>query len=71
MNWNHWIRQVHRWLSVLFTVLVIANLLANGAGLREDLTMALGAFTLIPLFSLLATGLYLFALPYFAKGRTA
>lgn len=25
MNWNHWIRQTHRWLSIAFTVTVIAG----------------------------------------------
>src|SRR5262245_26013960 len=34
LNWNHWIRQIHRWLSIVFTVTVIANfvLLARGKG---------------------------------------
>ena len=26
MNWNTWVRQIHRWLSVAFTVAVIANI---------------------------------------------
>ena len=25
MRWNHWIRQSHRWLSVLFTLTVVGN----------------------------------------------
>ena len=25
MNWNSWIRQVHRWVSIAFTVTVAAN----------------------------------------------
>jgi hypothetical protein len=62
-----WIRQIHRWLSMVFTVLVIANFVANGAGLDEQLTMALGGITLIPLFLLLFSGLYLFALPYLRR----
>ena len=32
MNWNSWIRQVHRWLSIAFTVTVIANFVAMGLG---------------------------------------
>ena len=28
MNWNHWIRQIHRWLSIAFTLTVIANFVA-------------------------------------------
>jgi hypothetical protein len=32
MKWNHWIRQTHRWLSIAFTLTVIANfvMLAQG-----------------------------------------
>ena len=67
MNWSHWIRQTHRWLSVAFTLLVIANFIANGLHLNEQFTMGLGLLTLIPLFSLLFSGLYLFALPYLKK----
>ena len=28
MNWNKWIRQVHRWLSIAFTVAVIVTFVA-------------------------------------------
>ncbi len=28
MNWNKWVRQTHRWLSIAFTVTVIANFVA-------------------------------------------
>ena len=28
MNWNMWIRQIHRWLSIAFTLAVIANIVA-------------------------------------------
>ncbi|MDW9542734.1 hypothetical protein GOA55_10920 [Sinorhizobium meliloti] len=28
MDWNAWIRQIHRWLSIAFTVTVIANFAA-------------------------------------------
>ena len=35
MNWNIWIRQIHRWVSIAFTVTVIANFiaLAQGSGM--------------------------------------
>ena len=35
MNWNSWIRQIHRWMSIIFTVTVIANFvaLAQGGGM--------------------------------------
>ena len=66
MNWNKSVRQLHRWLSIIFTVTVIANFA----------TMALGTppawvvySPLPPLFLLLFSGLYMFALPYFTDRR--
>lgn len=67
MNWSKSIRQIHRWLSMTFTLAVIANLLVMG---REQIALWVGLLTLIPLFLLLATGLYLFALPYLAKRQS-
>ena len=32
MNWNKWIRQVHRWLSIIFTTVVIAIFVTLGIG---------------------------------------
>ncbi len=70
MNWNARIRQIHRWVSIIFTVTVIANFVA----------LALGGGTpppwvtyspLPPLAFLLFTGLYMFALPYAARWRSA
>lgn len=70
MNWNKWFRQSHRWLSVVFTLLVILNIVVNIVPLgQEALTLWVGLLTLLPLFLLLFTGLYLFALPYTAKWR--
>jgi hypothetical protein len=69
MNWNAWIRQVHRWLSIAFTVTVIANFvaLARGGGTPPAwVTYA----PLLPLALLLITGLYLFVLPYAARWRS-
>jgi hypothetical protein len=34
LNWNNWIRQIHRWLSIAFTVTVIANFVALAQGGR-------------------------------------
>jgi hypothetical protein len=68
MKWNKWIRQFHRWLSVAFTLLVIANLLVMG---KEKIALYVGLSTLVPLFLLLVTGLYMFALPYVARWRGA
>jgi hypothetical protein len=28
LNWNKWVRQIHRWLSIAFTVAVIVNIVA-------------------------------------------
>lgn len=56
-----WIRQAHRWLSIAFTLLVIANFVALAFG-RE--TTWMGLVVLAPLFLLLFSGLYMFALPY-------
>lgn len=61
MSWKNWIRQTHRWLSIAFTVAVIANVVARG---QEKLALWVGLLTLLPLALLLFTGLYLFALPY-------
>ena len=66
MNWNHWIRQIHRWLSIAFTVTVIANFVALS---RKDPIVWVSYVPLAPLFLLLFTGLYLFVLPYAAKWR--
>jgi cellulose synthase/poly-beta-1,6-N-acetylglucosamine synthase-like glycosyltransferase len=66
MNWNHWIRQTHRWLSILFTVTVIANFVA--LALRQP-TSWVTYSPLPPLFLLLFTGLYMFALPYVTRRR--
>ncbi|MEN3146994.1 hypothetical protein ABCW43_06745 [Neorhizobium sp. IRAMC:178] len=61
MSWNTLTRQVHRWLSIVFTVMVIANFVAMSIG-EPPLWVVYSP--LIPLFLLLFSGLYLFALPY-------
>jgi hypothetical protein len=68
MNWNTFIRQSHRWLSILFTTTVIANFVAMGFGEPPALIVY---SPLLPLFLLLFSGLYLFALPYAARWRGA
>lgn len=69
MNFNGWIRQFHRWMSIAFTLMVIANFVA--LGFVGEQVAWLGFLTLLPLFMLLFSGLYLFALPYLAKRRGA
>ncbi len=66
MNWNKWVRQTHRWLSVAFTVAVIVNIVAVVLG---KYTGSVGLLAVFPLAFLLFTGLYLFVLPYATKWR--
>jgi cellulose synthase/poly-beta-1,6-N-acetylglucosamine synthase-like glycosyltransferase len=61
LTWNHWIRQIHRWLSIAFTATVIANFAVMARG--EPPAWVVYS-PLPPLFLLLFTGLYMFALPY-------
>ena len=67
MNWNRLIRQTHRWLSITFTLAVILNLVFL---MQKEQVVWVGLLALFPLILLLITGLYLFALPYAAKGRS-
>ena len=64
MSWNRWMRDAHRWISIAFTVAVIANLVALWLKRQETW---IGILALIPLVALLVSGLYLFVLPY--RGR--
>ncbi|OKI47349.1 hypothetical protein A6A27_10930 [Micromonospora sp. CB01531] len=68
MNWNKWVRQIHRWLAIVFTVTVIVTFVALA---QEEPVVWVSYVPLLPLFLLLFTGLYLFVLPYAAKWRTA
>jgi hypothetical protein len=68
LGWNKWIRQTHRWLAVAFTATVIANFVAMALGTPP---MWVVYSPLPPLFLLLFSGLYMFVLPYTAKGRAA
>jgi len=67
LNWNKWVRQTHRWLSMAFTVAVIVNLVAIA---QKKYTNPLGLLAMFPLAFLLLTGLYLFVLPYATKWRS-
>jgi hypothetical protein len=61
-----WIRPFHRALSLAFTALVLANF----AGLAFGWQSAwLGAITLVPLFGLMATGVWLYLAPHLARRR--
>jgi uncharacterized membrane protein YoaK (UPF0700 family) len=67
LSLNTWIRRVHRWLSIAFTAAVVANFVAMGLG---EPSLWVVYAPLPPLFLLMFTGLYMFALPYAAKGRS-
>lgn len=64
MNWNKWIRDIHRWLSLAFTLAVIVNIVAL---MQKAQTVWIGMLALIPLIVMLLTGLYLFVLPYVTR----
>ncbi len=69
MNWSNTIRQVHRWVSIAFTVGVIINIAAMTQ--TQQPAAWIGLLALFPLIVLLATGLYMFARPYLAKQSSA
>jgi len=63
---SKWIRQFHRWISIAFTLTVIANFVAMSQGTPPAwITYS----PLLPLALLLLTGLYMFVLPYVTKPR--
>ena len=64
---SRWIRQSHRWISMVFTLTVIANFVA--IGLLGTPPAWITYSPLLPLFLLLFSGLYLFVLPYASKRR--
>ncbi|HEX6968475.1 MAG TPA: hypothetical protein VF174_06670 [Micromonosporaceae bacterium] len=64
---SKWIRQLHRWLAVAFTVAVISTFVALA---QEEPVVWVSYVPLFPLALLLFTGLYLFVLPYTAKRRS-
>jgi hypothetical protein len=69
LKWNSRIRQIHRWVSIAFTLTVIANFiaLAQGGGMPPPWV----TYSPLPFLALLMfTGLYLFVLPYAARRRS-
>jgi hypothetical protein len=71
LSWNVLVRQTHRWLSIVFTVTVLANFiaLAQGAGRMPPPWVTYSP--LPPLALLMFSGLYMFVLPYAARWRSA
>ena len=68
---NKLIRQTHRWLSIVFTLTVIANFVALGLGRGQQPPPWVTYSPLPPLALLLFSGLYLFVLPYATRWRSA
>lgn len=70
---NAWIRQIHRWTSIVLTLAVVANLvgLAVLGQTQSAVGVALGIGALLPLLLLMGTGLYLFVLPYVRRPEVA
>lgn len=63
---NDRIRQTHRWLSMAFTLTVVANFAARTQG---EPAAWVTYSPLPPLALLMLTGLYLFVLPYATRWR--
>lgn len=63
---SKWIRQFHRWVSIAFTLAIIATSIALA---QKEPIVWMSYLPLLPLALLFITGLYLFALPYVAKRR--
>lgn len=61
MTFSLWIRQLHRWLAILFTVTVGLNFVAMALGTPPAWIVY---SPLAPLFLLMFSGLYMFVLPY-------
>ena len=68
MTVSQTVRQTHRWISVIFTVTVLANFAVR---IQGEPPAWITYSPLLPLFLLLFSGLYLFVLPYTAKRRAA
>ena len=63
---SSWIRQIHRWVAIVFTITVIANFVALSQGTPPPwITYS----PLPPLAFLLFTGLFMCVLPYTATRR--
>ena len=67
--WSKSVRQIHRWLSIIFTVTVIANFVALAQGGGGMAPPWITYSPLPPLALLLFTGLYMFVLPYATRWR--
>lgn len=67
MHWNNWIRQFHRWVSIIFTLIVAGIFTTLGTGTEPAEWVYF--VPLLPLALLMLSGLYMFVLPYITKWR--
>src|SRR3546814_18963446 len=65
LNWSLWIRQVHRWLSIIFTAVVVGIFVMLGAG--KEPAEWVSFVPMFPLALLMLHGLYMFMLPYASR----
>ncbi len=68
MSGDYWIRQTHRWLSIIFTIVVASIFIALGMGKHPPQWAYF--LPLAPLGLLTLTGLYMFFLPYVTERRS-
>ena len=64
MTASAWIRQGHRWLAIIFTLTVMANFAVRAFG---EPPAWITYSPLPPLFLMLFSGLYMFALPHLRR----
>lgn len=62
---SRWLRLIHRWLAPIFIVVMVAVTSTQGSGIGSILQRVQQGMVLV--FAL--TGLYLFALPWWARWR--
>jgi hypothetical protein len=68
MSFNAWIRQIHRWLSVAFTLSVATYVVVMTRG---PVPVWLNLFPAGSLILMFLTGMYLFLLPHLSRRRMA
>jgi membrane protein CcdC involved in cytochrome C biogenesis len=65
---NQFIRQAHRWISLVFMLIVLTT---TAIMMQENPPEWANYLALPPLFLLMLTGTYLFLIPYFSRGRAS
>jgi hypothetical protein len=64
------IRQTHRWVSIIFVMTVILNIVVMSVRPGQQPPALVVYSPLLPLFVLMISGLYLFTLPYAVRWRS-